>query len=162
MLQIIRSMKDLNFGQLMAVYEESNRENGEEFWPALPMGQQILRAEQDFYQYLKECFFTTEGALYAIWTEGNTYVSALRLEPYRDGLLLEALETASEKRQRGYAKALIQGVLMQMPETKLYAHIHKKNLPSIRTHESCGFQRILDHAVYIDGSVRSNSFTYCR
>lgn len=162
MLKIIRSMKDLQFGQLMAVYEEGNRLNGEEFWPDLSEGQKILRAEQDFYQYLKECFFPTEGAYYGVWVEGNTYVSALRLEPYRDGLLLEALETVPTHRQRGYAKALIQAVLLKEQGRKIYAHIHKGNLPSIRTHESCGFCRISDHAVYIDGSVHPHSYTYCK
>ena len=160
MLRIVRTIKELNFGQLMAVYEESNRENGAEFYPGLPEGLQIANAEQDFYQYLRECFFKTEGAFYAIWEE-NAYVSALRLEPYQDGLLLEALETAPDQRGRSYAGALIRAVL-KLPEVqKVYAHVHKKNTPSIRTHESCGFRRILEYAVYIDGSVKNNACTVC-
>ncbi|MBE6959508.1 MAG: GNAT family N-acetyltransferase [Ruminococcaceae bacterium] len=157
----VSAMKDLSFGQLMAVYEESNRQNGQEFWPELPEGQQLLRAEQEFYQYLREVFFRTEGAVYAFWSENDRYVSALRLEPYQDGLLLEALETAPDHRRKGYAAALIRAVLEQRENIKIYAHIHKKNTPSLRTHESCGFRRILEHAVYIDGSVRSDSCTYC-
>ena len=161
MLILIRTMKELNFGQLMAVYEQSNRENGREFWPELPEGQQMLGAEQDFYQYLRESFFATEGAFYAIWAEKGNYVSALRLEPYQDGLLLEALETAPNHRRKGYAAALIRAVL-ELPEiSKVYAHVHKKNTASLCTHESCGFRRMLDHAVYIDGSVRTNSCTLC-
>ena len=149
MLVVIHSMRELNFGQLMAVYEESNRKNGKEFWPEQPEGQQILRAEQDFYQYLRESFFQTEGAFYAVWTEKGYYVSALRLEPYQDGLLLEALET------------LIRAV-QELPEIeKIYAHVHKKNTASLKTHKNCGFRRILEHAVYIDGSVRTNSCTLC-
>ena len=161
MLIWITSMKELNFGQLMAVYEEGNRENGQEFWPELPEGQQIHLAEQDFYQYLRESFFPAEEAVYAVWSVNGKYVSALRLEPYQDGLLLEALETAPEHRRKGYAAALLRAVLEQRQNIKIYAHIHKKNTPSLRTHESCGFHRILDHAVYIDGSVRSNSCTLC-
>lgn len=161
MLILIKTMKELKFGHLMAVYEQSNRENGQEFWPALPEGQQLLRAEQDFYQYLRESFFATEGAFYAIWAEKGNYVSALRLEPYQDGLLLEALETAPDHRRKGYAAALIRAV-QDLPEVeKIYAHVHKKNTPSLRTHESCGFRRVLEHAVYIDGSVRTNSCTLC-
>ena len=161
MLQWISAMRDLNFGQLMAVYEESNRDNGAEFWPDSPEGQQILSAEQDFYQYLRESFFKTEGASYAVWCENGKYVSALRLEPYQDGLLLAALETAPEHRQKGYAAALIRAVLEHMEGTKVYAHIHKRNIPSMCTHESCGFRRVLEYAVYIDGSVRRDSCTYC-
>ena len=161
MLVVIHSMRELNFGQLMAVYEESNRKNGKEFWPEQPEGQQILRAEQDFYQYLWESFFHAKGSFYAIWSEKGQYVSALRLEPYQDGLLLEALETAPEYRCKGYASTLIRAV-QELPEIeKIYAHVHKKNTPSLHTHESCGFQRVLEHAVYIDGSVRTNSSTLC-
>ena len=161
MLVVIHSMRELNFGQLMAVYEESNRKNGKEFWPEQPEGQRILRAEQDFYQYLRESFFQTEGAFYAVWTEKGYYVSALRLEPYQDGLLLEALETAPEYRCKGYASTLIRAV-QELPEIeKIYAHVHKKNTASLRTHKNCGFRRILEHAVYIDGSVRTNSCTLC-
>lgn len=161
MLTIIKTMKDLDFRQLMSVYEEGNRENGAEFYPDLSEGQQILRAEQDFYQYLRECFFKTQGAFYALWLEGEKYISALRLEPYQDGFLLEALETAPDHRRKGYAGKLIQAV-QSLPEIgKIYSHVHKKNTASLKTHESCGFRRILDHAVYIDGSVQTNSSTYC-
>lgn len=161
MLTIVRTMRDLHLGQLMAVYEEGNLENAQELYPELPENQQILRAEQDFYQYLRECFFKTEGAVYAIWSENGRYVSALRLEPYQDGLLLEALETAPEHRRKGYAKQLIREV-MQLPEVeKVYSHVHKKNIASLRTHESCGFRKVLDHAVNIDGSVSRNSCTLC-
>lgn len=161
MLVIVRSLQELKFGQLMQVYEESNRENGAEFYPELPWNQQILQAEQDFYQYLRECFFGTNGAFYAVWEEKGSYVSTLRLEPYQDGLLLEALETAPAHRKRGYAAALIQAVLALPEIQKVYAHVHKKNTASLRTHESCGFHRILEYAVYIDGSVRNHSCTLC-
>ena len=161
MLVIAKSLGALNFGQLMAVYEQSNRENGAEFWPDLSEGQQILRVEQDFYQYLRECFFTTEGAVYALWSPAGEYVSALRLEPYQDGLLLEALETAPGQRRKGYAADLITAVLQMVGETKVYSHVSKRNTASLRTHEKCGFHRVLEHAVYADGSVLTTSCTFC-
>ena len=161
MIIMARSLKEIDFRQLMDVYEEGNLENGAEFWPELPQGQQLLNAEQDFYQYLRECFFTTEGAAYAIWVVDGKYVSALRLEPYQDGLLLEALETAPCHRCKGYAAKLIRTVLEQMGEKKVYSHVSKRNTASIRTHESCGFHRILEHAVYADGSVKTNACTFC-
>ena len=161
MLVIAESLRSLNFGQLMEVYEEGNLENGAEFWPDLPQAQQLLNAEQDFYQYLKECFFSTDGAFYALWVANGAYVSALRLEPYQDGLLLEALETAPQHRGRGYATALITAVMQTVGDTKVYSHVSKRNTASLRTHEKCGFHRILDHAVYADGSVLTTSCTLC-
>lgn len=161
MLYIAHKLGELNFRQLMDVYEEGNLENAAEFYPRAPQGQWLLLAEQAFHQYLKECFFPTQGARYCLWLVDGRYVSALRLEPYRDGLLLEALETLPTERRKGYAAALIKAVLAQYPEVKIYSHVGKKNVASIRTHESCGFHRILEHAVYADGSVLQNCCTFC-
>ena len=161
MLFIAHSLGELNFRQLMDVYEEGNLENAAEFYPCAPKNQWPLLAEQAFHQYLKECFFTTQGARYCIWVVQDKYVSALRLEPYQDGLLLEALETLPTERQKGYATALVKAVLAQYPDEKIYSHVGKKNLASIKTHESCGFRRILEHAFYADGSVLQNSCTFC-
>ena len=36
MLYLARSLSRLHFSSLMAVYAESNRENGREFWPEEP------------------------------------------------------------------------------------------------------------------------------
>lgn len=159
MLQIIGNLKDLAFGELMAVYAEGNRENGEEFWPELSAGEQILRAEQDFYQYLREVFFRTKGAVYCIWLQKGHYVSALRLEPYKDGLLLEALETLPEARRQGHAKALIFAVLAQYKGQKIYSHVGKRNAASLNTHLACGFRRVSEQAVYADGSVNDRCCT---
>lgn len=161
MLHTVKKMNELVFSSLMEVYEEGNRENGEELWPELPEGLQLLRAEQTFHQYLRECFFATPGAVYCLWLENGRYVSALRLEPYQDGLLLEALETAPDLRSRGYASSLIKAVLQQFGDQKIYSHVSKRNTASLRTHEKCGFHRIADHAVYADGSVMQNHVTFC-
>ena len=161
MLLIINKLKDLSFSGLMAVYEEGNRENGEEFWPDMEEGQRMHRAEQEFYQYLREIFFPTENARYYVWEERGNYVSALRLEPYRDGMLLEALETHPYHRRKGYAAMLIQGVQEQLPHGKIYSHVSKRNLASLNTHAKCGFRRIAEYAVEIDGSVSNRSCTLC-
>ena len=160
MLYVANKLSELKFSSLMEIYVEGNLENAREFWPDLPEGLQLLRAEQEFHQYLQECFFTVPGAVYCIWMESGRYVSALRLEPYQDGLLLEALETAPEHRRQGYARALVREVLARFGKEKIYSHVSKKNIPSLRTHESCGFYRILDHAVYADGSVMTNHVTF--
>ena len=161
MLILAKKMHQLSFSALMAVYEEGNRENGAEFWPELDASRQLLRAEQDFYQYLREVFFPVDGAVYCIWEERGSYVSALRLEPYRDGLLLEALETVPDCRRRGYAVELIRAVLERYANVKIYSHVGKRNAASLSVHEKCGFRRIQEHAVYIDGSVNDRCCTLC-
>lgn len=161
MLILARSIRDLSFSRLMEVYIEGNLENAEEFYPNLTEGQKLMQAEQDFYQYLNEVFFGTSDAVYAIWEEQGTYVSALRLEPYRDGLLLEALETAPPSRRHGYAEKLIRAVQEQFPNQRIYSHVGKKNVPSLRVHEKCGFRRISEYAAYIDGSVNQRACTLC-
>lgn len=160
-LIIAKSLKELSFSQLMQVYAEGNLENGREFWPDETEQRQMMLAEQEFYNYLSQVFFHTEDAVYMVWEEQGKYVSALRLEPYRDGLLLEALETAPSERSKGYAGMLIRAALEQYGDKKIYSHISKGNIASRRTHEACGFQKILDHAVYADGSVLHSSVTYC-
>ena len=161
MLILAQSIRDLSFSKLMGVYIEGNLENAEEFYPDLPEGQKLMQAEQDFYQYLNEVFFRTSGAVYAIWEEQGAYVSALRLEPYRDGLLLEALETAPSRRRQGCGVQLIKAVQEQFPNQRIYSHVSKKNAASLRVHEKCGFRRISEYAVYIDGSVNRRACTLC-
>lgn len=163
MLEIIKSLDRLPFGELMAVYEESNKEAGAEKYPKLSANLQLLEAEQDFYAYLR-CFFRQEDSFYALWRIDGALVSALRIEPYQDGWLLAALETKPNRRGYGYAKALIGEVLVYLEQTNrlpLYSHISKNNLPSQKVHISCGFQRILAYSVYADGRVNDCCATYC-
>ena len=161
MLTVANSLRQLDFGKLMAVYEESNRENGEEFYSNLSPQEQLLQAEQDFYHYLRNGFFKEPGGAYYIWSEQGQYVSALRLEPYQDGLLLEALETAPEQRRKGYAALLVHVALGYAGNVRIYSHVGKGNAASLRTHEQCGFHRILNYAVYADGSVNDVCCTLC-
>ena len=161
MLILARSIRDLSFSRLMEVYIEGNLENAEEFYPDLTEGQKLMQAEQDFYQYLNKVFFRTSGAVYAIWEAQGSYVSVLRLEPYRDGLLLEALETAPPSRRQGYAEKLIRAVQEQFSNQRIYSHVSKKNAASLKVHEKCGFRRISEYAAYIDGSVNQRACTLC-
>ena len=161
MLQIVTSLRELDFAGLMDIYIEGNRENGRENYPRESEPMQLLLAEQDFHQYLRECFFSTPGAFYALWRQEGRAVSALRIEPYRDGLLLAALETAPEHRRKGYASALIRAVLQKVGAVTVYSHVSKHNRASLKTHEACGFRKILNYAVYADGSVLQSSVTLC-
>ena len=158
-LIIATRLRELSFGKLMEIYAEGNLENGRDHWPHEPEARQTALAEQDFYQYLREVFFPTPGAQYLIWEADGCYVSALRLEPYQDGLLLEALETAPQHRRKGYAVKLVQAALNRAGNVKIYSHVSKKNVPSLHTHKKCGFRRILEYSVYADGSVNDRCCT---
>lgn len=163
MLKIIKRSSDLNFSELMNVYFEDNLKIGRERYPFDPAESQLRKAESDLYEYLYSVFFCQSHSVYAIWEEEGRYQAALRLEPYRDGYLLCALETAPHSRRKGYATLLIkqtQQYLAQFGSGILYAHVLKSNIPSIKTHMKCNFRITQDHAVYLDGSVLHNSYTF--
>ncbi len=159
MLVIVNRLRDLNFRALMDVYIEGNLKNGQDNWPDLPQGQQLLMAEQDFYQYLKEQFFTMPGACYALWRDECRPVCALRMEPYQDGWLLEALETLPERRKEGFATKLVKAALDHLGHGKIYSHVSKSNAASQAVHQKCGFAQKLDYAVYLDGSINRKAIT---
>ena len=154
MLLIMKRLEELDFSALMDVYIEGNREKAEEYGDG-----GLLPAEREFFDYLREDFFRQKDAFNAVWQVGAQYVSALRLEPYGDGWLLEALETAPNHRKQGYAKALMAEVLDMMGESAVYSHVSRRNEASLRTHYACGFQKHLDHVVYLDGSVSNRAVT---
>lgn len=163
MLLIAKSMPEISFGKLLEVYSAGLLEQAGEEYAYLPCGQALLQVEQSFYQYLRECFFSTQGSVYCIWQEGTHYLSALRLEPYRDGFLLSALETMPQYRNRGYAEMLMKAVLQNLKEfgvTRVYSHIDRRNRASLAVHRRCGFRQILEYAVYLDGSVSASAGTY--
>lgn len=142
MLKIVRSMGELPLDQLYRVYGES------------------LDAD-----YLRFDFFRVPGAMYCLWILDERCVSAVRLEPWRDGMLLTALETAPDRRRSGYAKDLLMEIfahLRGLGVVSVYSHVVKQNTASIRTHEACGFSKLSDTAAYLDGSVDSRAYTYVR
>ncbi len=164
MLTILNNFNDLNFRQLMDVYQESNTKHGRMRYSNLYENLQIIYAEQDFYAYLK-IFFSVSGSRYAVWTVGGAYKAALRLEPYNDdGLLITALETAPESRNKGYGTMLVREVLLELRKVgikKVYSHVAKSNIQSLSLHRSCGFYEASDSAVFLDGSYHYDYFTLC-
>ena len=143
MLLVFESMKGLRFGELADIYGYS------------------FRQEMEFYHYLRSVFFQTAQARYCIWEDQGQYCSALRLEPFGDGLVLAGLETAPTLRRRGFGRKLVRAALESVgPDTPIYAHIHHGNAPSIALHQSCGFQKIKDCATLLDGTVTTACGTY--
>lgn len=162
MIKVIRSIKELDFSQIFAVYEESICQDGKCRYPYEPDGVQILLAQQELYSSW-EVFFQDKTAVCALWVVDGHYCAALRLERYCDGYLLNSLETAPDARRKGYATALVKALIKLLKEKrpiKLYSHIDKHNHISITVHRSCGFYKIMDYAVYLDGSVLHSSDTY--
>jgi len=149
MLKVIKSISELDLEQLLSVYSGSN---------------QNLKAEISFLSYLREDFFQQKDAYYCFWVADNIYKSALRLEPYRDGLLLQALETEPTARKMGYGCLLLKSVLEYITETKykcIYSHVDKHNIASLKLHRKCGFQTVADSAALLDGTVTTNAYTLC-
>ena len=162
MLKIVHSLSALNFSELMQVHSESNLENGAEQYFLETPEVQLHNAQIDFYNYLNSVFFRQSNSYYAIWEDQGRYVSALRVEPYSDGLLICALETEPQARRKGYASLLIQAVqsyLKGQGSGVIYSHVSKKNSASLSIHNKCGFEVVKDYAVYSDGSVLHSNVT---
>ena len=159
MFLIFYTMKELPFSAIMQVWAQSHRLR----YPQLPEQLALAAAEQDTYDYLRNDFFKKPCAVVCAWRENGKYVSVLRLEPYRDGMLLTALETAEMDRGNGYAEKLLRNVQLwqaQQGDVILYSHIRKDNAASLAVHTKCGFEKISDTAVYLDGTASSQAATY--
>ena len=141
MLIVARNVSDLKVFTLAEVYDLNTLDEG-----------------QDFYGFLCEDFFP--DGICCVWEDKGRYVSALRLQKWQDGYLLEGLQTHPDHRGRGYAKQLITESLEALKLEKVYSHIRRDNAPSIAAHTACGFRKILEHATYLDGSVHLDVDTY--
>lgn len=161
MILEFHSIENISYRNLMDIYEEGNKEKARTFYPKMNISAAILEAEQDFYAYLRDVFFQTKDAKYFVLEQNSQYMSAFRIEPYLDGYLLEALETAPKYRRKGYAKQLMNKVLSGICKP-VYSHVNKQNRPSLAIHRLCGFQIVLDYADYIDGTRNQNSYTLRR
>ena len=160
MLKVFKRLTEMNLEALMEVYQEGNMERGQEFFPNDSPEAQKIRAEAAFEDYLREDFFRVPRAFYGVWEENETYCCALRMEPYQDGWLLEALETKPACRKQGYAIKLVDAVLKQLPKGScVYSHVGKRNTASLTTHRRCGFVKALDYAKYVDGTVTQKACT---
>lgn len=161
MVKFFNRFGSLPYSALLEIYEGSLESSGRELAPNASEYEQRFLAEQELYTFLSDCFFKTPGAFYALWQEDGHFCSALRMEPYQDGFLLEALETAPRLRKRGFAEMLIRETIIALPHgtRKVYSHIAKSNQASLTVHTRCGFQKILSYARGIDGSVLSDHVT---
>ena len=95
MLKLIYHMRELDFHSIVRLYKNDSFEAYDVEYR--------FAAEHAFCHYLREVLFTIKDAFYAVWIERNQYIAVLHVEPYRDGMLLEALETSQKNRRQGYA-----------------------------------------------------------
>lgn len=163
MLKVIEHLNDLDIRKLMNVYKESNRKHGLKAYRNLPENLQILNAEQDLYAYL-ELFLGADDTFYALWVAEGVYKAALRVEPYSDGLIITGLETKPDARRNGYGAQLVQEVIRYLKlrfQGKLYSHVERSNIASMKLHHKLGFSKISDSATYIDGSFHRDAVTFC-
>jgi len=163
MMQIFDNLSQVQYSELMDVYEESNILAGLENYPGEDKYTSRMLAEQDYYQYLSQVFFHISGSYLVVWMEQGRYISALRLEPYQDGLLIAGIETAPAYRRRGYARRLLTETVSCFTDQRhaiLYAHIFKDNKASISLHETCGFCKFADKATFLDGTMSTQAYTY--
>lgn len=162
MKMIFHSLREFDIRKLIQVYAESIHLSGRKQYSHLTHNRQILEAEQDFY-YMVENFLHFKDSFYAVNEMDNQYVSALRMEPFRDGFLLSGLETKPDCRRRGYAGSLIQFALEYLSDhgcRKVYSHIYHDNITSINLHLTAGFRKINDSAIFLDGTASSRAGTY--
>lgn len=163
MILLFYSMRELDFEQLMSVYEEGNIMNGARLYPDESAMAQKQLAEQDFADYLRHSFFCQKEAAYYILADNAQYIAAARMEPFEDGYLLSALETRPGYRRNGYGRELVNNLVSVCSERGLlpiYSHVANTNIASINLHLQCGFRVHKDSARYLDGSVRTDSRTF--
>ena len=156
MLLLLDRLQNAKYHELMSVYEESILADAALHYKKLDHGIAVQYAQQDLYTYLDDIFFKTDGACLALWEDGF-YRAALRLEPYRDGFLITALETEPHSRRKGYGMKLLQAVTGKYPI--LYSHVDRSNPASMQCHLKAGFFRSLDHSEFIDGTVHPECVT---
>ena len=153
MLKILHNIGQMNFSHMLHVYGEAVERT------AGTAG--TLAAEQALYDDL-QLFFSSHKAICCVWEIAGLYVSCVRAEPYRDGVLLTCLETAPEARRRGYASSLLMALLKHIKVTDgspVYVHVHKENCPSVALHKKLGFRVIADSARLVDGTVSTSFMT---
>lgn len=162
MLLIAEHLVQIDMKMLAAVYEGSNRENALSCINGQFSNLRYLESQNDFYDYLSY-FLRDQNSFIAIWADNDQYCSAVRVEPYLDGVLFSGLETAPSERRKGYAMRLVQeliGYLKSRDVHRIYSHIKRDNANSISVHKHFGFNKSLDYAKCIDGSVSRNMDTY--
>ena len=119
MLRRITEYGGLDAGKLMDIYSESNDENTEYFFPEeTDKAKAVRRVEEGFLDFLKNEFFSQDGAAVWVLEEDGAWLSALRTCKVGDDPLyyLEALETRPDEGRPLPALCLCQQKEHRFPE----------------------------------------------
>lgn len=149
MLKIVRNFRDLDYTQLLAVYDEQLAQK-----PS-------FEAQSDFYEDIS-LFLAQECNICCVWVSQGRYTACVRVEPYCDGCLMTCLETAPQSRRQGFAYSLITSVTERLADQgvpSVYAHILKNNFPSLQLHRKAGFSVQAEYGRLVDGTVSGRYFT---
>lgn len=149
MLKIVKSLRDLDYPQLLTVYREQLKKSA------------VRGVEVAFYEDLS-LFLSKRDNVCCLWAPQGRYAACVRVEPYRDGFLMTCLETAPDCRRQGIAYALVNAVLQDLSQQSgkcAYVHIAKNNRSSIGLHKKVGFRVVSDSARLVDGTVSQKYFT---
>lgn len=153
---VLRSMAQVDFSLLMQVYEESVLRQAQKDFPDASLAEAVKREEENIREDCRCCF--ADGGRYYVLLSDGEYVSILCTEPYGDGILISALETAPHCRRKGYSRKLLLAV-KEAEKGKLYSHVAKNNAASFALHKACGFSVLKDSARLIDGTVSAGFYT---
>lgn len=136
--------RDLNFSEYEALLLEE--------------AQNYFAESDELRQYMKTVFFSLPGAACFVLEHRGKYLSTFRLEPYSNGLLLNALQTKIAERRKGYAFLLVSTVLDKQT-VPIYSHVHRQNKESMLFHRKVGFVPSLEYAKLLDGSISRSYVT---
>lgn len=144
MLKIIESMTEREVEKLLYVYSESNLEIMEDNYLRKhhSRDEAMNALVKDYKEFLSD-FIIQDNQLICVWEESSCYTTGLRLIDVGNGIwFIEALETAPNDRNNGYAKLLITDVIAYVQNCnaqELACLINRNNKVSQVTHKSCGF-----------------------
>ncbi len=161
MFQAFKSISCIDFRMYKTLYRQRIEELRLQNYRQLNYAEGVLSSEEDFW-YDTDAFLKLGDSFVCIWSVEGKYISALRVEGYKDGYLLTNLETDPDYRNKGYASLLIDALKDYLASCGckfLYAHIAKRNRLSLMVHQKLGFQSISEVATLVDGTVSSNFYT---
>ena len=164
LLKIARDITEISYTQMCEIYETTILADAATNFGAMDSNLAVILAQQDLYGYLRQVFFKVSGARCGFWIVDDVACAALRIEPYDEGYLISGLETAPDKRRKGYAEALVRSTVAYLfaeGVLRVYAHVMKENISSMNLHSKVGFQKISEKATFIDGTVSADACTFC-
>ena len=116
MLIKLKELSGVEAHSLMAIYQESNKDNIPYFFPEVKdiiKGLQLV--EESYLHWLRNDFLKKENAACYVWVEKGIWLSSLRLcKMNTNHYFLEALETNPNYRKKGHAEKLINSIIDEL------------------------------------------------